>query len=163
MITLALVRCFFFNFLIISNHLIVINNYTEWVLTSEACYRLNSTIVTVYSNLGEDNVAVALGETQIKGLLTNEELIPSFETLGPRIPTLKRVIYRKIAKEEGHDPKLIEDISKKTGISFISTEELEELGKSISGPLKSRRPTKDDLAMIMYTSGTTGFVKTLFI
>lgn len=52
----------------------------EWMLTAYACFKNNITIVTIYTNLGNDGIAHALNETQVPLLICSDETLPKVRT-----------------------------------------------------------------------------------
>ena len=52
----------------------------EWILTAYACFKNNITIVTIYTNLGNDGIAHALNETQVPLLICSDETLPKVRT-----------------------------------------------------------------------------------
>ena len=48
----------------------------EWILTAYACFKNSITIVTIYTNLGNDGVLHAIGETEVALLICSDETLP---------------------------------------------------------------------------------------
>ena len=48
----------------------------EWILTAYACFKNSITIVTIYTNLGNDGVLHAIGETEVPLLICSDETLP---------------------------------------------------------------------------------------
>ncbi|KAL7722866.1 Long-chain-fatty-acid--CoA ligase [Entamoeba marina] len=107
----------------------------EWLMFAMACCRQGIVAVTVYSTLGIEAVKIALTETHVKGVFVSEDTYDKIQT---------------IAQDISEDLKIITiGIEPKT-----NTLQFEELVKTDIIPSFSS-VEKDDLALIMYTSGTT--------
>ncbi|KAG2354962.1 AMP-dependent synthetase/ligase [Suillus spraguei] len=90
------------------------------------------------------------------GVFTNADLLATLKNVLLNTPSIKFIVYDGDAK-----PSLINYIHNIRGdIVILSIDELHEIGaeQSTKG-LEERRPSKDDVAMIMYTGGTTGAPK----
>jgi long-chain acyl-CoA synthetase len=142
------------------------NTCPEWFLMLHSCARSNILVSTVYANLGEDGVEIALNESEIDFLFTNEENLPKIEKMN--IPSLKYIIYNKTFPHEKEKiEKLFFSEGKKNKKNFnlnlkiICFDDLEKIGKdekkNDGGDDNLKEEIgKDDIAIIMYTSGTTG-------
>ena len=49
-------------------------------------------VATVYTNLGDEAVAHALNETQVKVVVTSHELLPKFKVMLEKLPEIRHVI-----------------------------------------------------------------------
>lgn len=127
------------------------NTRFEWQLMAQACFRTNVTVVTVYANLGEEGLAYALEQGELEHIFTSSDLLPIIAKLKPELPTLSTVIYADPAKED-----VLESLAQ-TGLKAVAFDELFNIGKATSHAFTP--PSGDDLAVIMYTSGTTGAPK----
>ncbi|KAG5653152.1 hypothetical protein H0H81_002063 [Sphagnurus paluster] len=134
----------------------VFNVYAQtspnWQLMSHACASISTTIATAYDTLGESGLTHSLNEPECIGIFTNTELLPTLLKVLPNTPTVKYVIYDGEAK-----PALLDQIRAIRDVKVFSITELGELGKTkAEEPLEARRPKRETMACIMYTSGSTG-------
>lgn len=126
----------------------------DWLITAFSCFRANVTIVTVYATLGEEAIAQAINETSATVLVTSAELLPKVAKFCHKCSTLKSLVYFRPVNKE----KRLMDLQrfKSQFKDIMSLDELEHLS---STPIENSTATKDDIALIMYTSGTTGAAK----
>lgn len=122
---------------------------------AHACASISTPIATAYDTLGESGLRHSLNEPECIGLFTNADLLPTVSNVLPHTPSVKYVIY-----DGSPSSSLLDTLSNtRSDIRLFSITELLELGKSLHPDpslLASRRPKKDTLACIMYTSGSTG-------
>jgi long-chain acyl-CoA synthetase len=129
------------------------NTCREWQITAQACLRYGITIVTVFASLGQEAIITSLNETQITAIMMGEDLLPNLKEIANGVPSLKYVIF---------NPSKIYPYSFDTGslpqnLKVISFEEVEKMGLLLKEAPKIKNvPRENDLALIMYTSGTTG-------
>ncbi|XP_028968823.1 long-chain-fatty-acid--CoA ligase 4 [Galendromus occidentalis] len=128
----------------------------EWMLSAQACLRINIPVVTLYATLGEEGIIHGINETEITHLITSQELLPKVIKLLPQLPSVTHVIYMesKLEKEKPVFP---------SGVHFIVFSQLETLGEKADQELRGETPSPDDTAIIMYTSGSTGTPKGVMI
>ncbi|GAB2285169.1 Long chain acyl-CoA synthetase 8 [Dionaea muscipula] len=125
----------------------------EWLIALHGCLRQNVTVVTIYASLGEDALIHSLNKARVSTLICDFKQFKKVIAVSSRLETLKHVIY---IEEDG----TLSDSSSSDGtnnLTVASFAEVEKLGKD--GPVEPRLPTKDDIAVIMYTSGSTGMPK----
>jgi len=123
----------------------------EWFLTAMACFRIGCSITTLYATLGDDGIVHGINEAEVSHLVTTFDLLPKLQKLQSRLPHVRHVIYI-----EGHKKAQTEGFESRITIHPFAT--LEEKGKNASH-LKGEKPKPDDLAVLMYTSGSTGIPK----
>ncbi|CBH14147.1 fatty acyl CoA synthetase 4, putative [Trypanosoma brucei gambiense DAL972] len=120
----------------------------EWLATIYGIWSQNMVATTVYANLGEDALAYALRETGCKGIICNAKnvsVVIKFmsEGITPSAP----IIYN------GSLPASVDQ----EACHLVSWEEVVKLGREARDRLPLNNSGRaDDLALIMYTSGTTG-------
>ncbi|KAJ3343200.1 long-chain fatty acid-CoA ligase [Entophlyctis luteolus] len=125
----------------------------DWMLSAMACFEQSLTITTAYATLGQDGLKFSLNECEITTIVTMGELLPMITTVGEAVPTLKNVIYSGSVEET-----VLEELKRKhPHFKVISLDELQALGEL--NPTDPVPPSKEDLAVIMYTSGSTGTPK----
>nr|CDJ80984.1 AMP-dependent synthetase ligase domain containing protein [Haemonchus contortus] len=123
----------------------------HWLITALACFRANIPIVTVYATLGEDAIAHAIDETGSSILITSAELLGKIETLGKRCLSLHTLIYFPPVNKDAPHPNL-EPFRKQ----FKDVLAFKDLLARTNASIKQSTASPEDLALIMYTSGTTG-------
>jgi long-chain acyl-CoA synthetase len=123
----------------------------EWTVAAHGAWRQGLTILTVYANLGEEALVYALGLGEVTTMVLNGKSLPIIVSAKAKLDQLKHLIYTDKA-----DPKQIE-AAKAAGMTVISYDEALSLGKTHF--VEGTTSVGKDLAMIMFTSGTTGLPK----
>ncbi|KIJ30199.1 hypothetical protein M422DRAFT_234970 [Sphaerobolus stellatus SS14] len=122
----------------------------NWQIMSHACFQISATIATAYESLGEAGLLHALNEPDCKGIFTNAELIPVLLKVIADAKTVKIIVFDGKPSED-HLAKIREI---RPDLSLIHIDDLRKTGQGKPEP--DRAPTKETIACIMYTSGTTG-------
>ncbi|ORX86487.1 long-chain-fatty-acid-CoA ligase 1 [Basidiobolus meristosporus CBS 931.73] len=133
--------------------LIFAKTSVEWMLMAQACYMQGIIVVTAYDTLGEEGVLHAANEGEIPVMFTTAELLKTASNVAAKASSLKHVIYMETATAEN-----IESFKAANSVVELhSFDQIKELGEQY--PADHQPPKSDDLACIMYTSGTTGTPK----
>ena len=75
----------------------------EWILTAYACFKNNITIVTIYTNLGNDGIVHALNETEVPLLVCSDETLPKVAAVYGQ----RQLIAQENLDENGTGPSTI--------------------------------------------------------
>ncbi|KRX15775.1 Long-chain-fatty-acid--CoA ligase 4, partial [Trichinella nelsoni] len=133
------------------NLVIFAETQCNWLMTALACFTYKIPIVTVYATLGENAIAHAINSTEAETIVTSQDLIPKIKRILSRCKTLKRLIYftpRYSLPKQLTPEEIIENFD------TFDLEEIEDFGDEHYA-MPTVEPEPDDIAMIMFTSGTT--------
>ena len=125
----------------------------NWQLMSHACSMIATPVAATRDILSEAGLKHSLNEPECVGIFTNAELLSILARVIKDTPSIRLVVYDGYTKPSLLDQ--IRDVRK--DIVVVSIDELRATGRQLPlDILESRKPTPDDLALIMYTSGSTG-------
>ncbi|EER00851.1 Long-chain-fatty-acid--CoA ligase, putative [Perkinsus marinus ATCC 50983] len=127
----------------------------EWAQAAFGTWSQNMIVTTVYGTLGPDSVAQAIQEGSGTTVLCNRKNVERLIAYSKEMPSLKHIIYTNEAVPADEACKPL-SVSKNSKITVCSFEEAISIGKDLIEKYPIVKPTEDSLAIIMYTSGTTG-------
>jgi len=130
----------------------------QWLTFAHAVFSQSAVVATVYANLGEEGLVYAINDTSLTHLLTDSNLLGSILKSIASLPKIKYIFYTD--HREQADVKVLEALKEK-GITTVSFSELVTISSGLEAAPVPPAPT--DLAVIMYTSGTTGLPKGVMI
>ena len=128
----------------------------EWMLFCQALFRMGATLATVYATLGEEGIIHVLQEVESTHILTSSDLLAKVKKIRPRLPDLTTVIYC----EDSINPASVDSYGfDEVNLTLVPFDDLEKAGSEASHQLVGIPPKPKDIALIMYTSGSTGMPK----
>lgn len=127
----------------------------NWLSLAHGAFTQSLTIVTAYDTLGLPGLQSSLKQTKSKAVFLDSGLLPILKDALSEAPTVEHLILNNESKVN------LEQLDKlKTqfpNIQVTSFDELTTLGEE--NPAEHVVPEPDDLACVMYTSGTSGTPK----
>ncbi len=122
---------------------LMLPNGLEWIICDQAALGLGLVTVPLYTNDRPENVAYIVREAGIKMLLVEgQRQWKALQQASDGLPSVRRIVCVNALKQDlPADPRLLE---------------LSSWIKKLDGRLQTIDASTDDLATIVYTSGTTG-------
>ncbi|XP_006882297.1 PREDICTED: long-chain-fatty-acid--CoA ligase 1 isoform X1 [Elephantulus edwardii] len=126
-------------------------NRPEWVIIEQGCFAYSMVVVPLYDTLGTEAITYIINKAELAVVFIDKVekakvLIDGVENKS--IPSLKIVVLM-----DSYGSDLVER-GKKCGVEIMSMKALQNLGRA--NKRKPKPPAPEDLAVICFTSGTTG-------
>ncbi|XP_029369106.1 long-chain-fatty-acid--CoA ligase 1-like isoform X2 [Echeneis naucrates] len=125
-------------------------NRPEWTMSELACYTYSLVVVTLYDTLGTEAIGHAIDKASISTIICDvaEKVNLVLGCVRDREHSVKTIVLMETPAAD------LVNRCQEAGILILSLQEMEAIGKANhQQPLP---PQPDDLAVICFTSGTTG-------
>ncbi|KAM9194593.1 long-chain-fatty-acid--CoA ligase 1 isoform 1-T2 [Dugong dugon] len=126
-------------------------NRPEWVIIEQGCFAYSMVVVPLYDTLGSEAVPYIINKAELSLVFVDKAEKANFLldcVENKLIPGLKIIVVM-----ESYGSDMVER-GKKCGVEIISMKALQNLGRA--NRQKPKPPAPEDLAIICFTSGTTG-------
>ena len=131
---------------------VILETRLEWSMTAYALMRMGSVLCTMFSTLGLQGFIYGINELQSEVVITNFDNANSILCNLDKLPSIKKVIV-VIDSAVGDS---VSQLPTPEGVEVMEFYALESRGRDTSKSTETFHPQPDDLALIMYSSGTTG-------
>lgn len=128
-------------------------NRPEWGITDIACMSFGFYTVALYDTLGDDTVRFVINHSELEVVICSASHIRHLLEIQADCPGLKLIVSMDPLNDTNNGTALV-SWAKEKGILLLDFDGVEQLGKQHSHP--HTPPNPSDLAVILYTSGTTG-------
>ncbi|KZZ84538.1 fatty acid--CoA ligase family protein [Bacillus sp. SJS] len=129
---------------------LLLGNSPYFVIGMYGALRAGATVIPVNPIYTPAEIGYILSNGDVKGIIALDLLLPMFEQMDAQLPGLEHIIFCETPPSE-NKPFNIEDASIRTKMKSFTS--MLSAGSSVFSPPKL---DEEDLAVILYTSGTTG-------
>ncbi|KAG7388802.1 hypothetical protein PHYPSEUDO_011821 [Phytophthora pseudosyringae] len=131
---------------------IYMKNSIDWVVVDHAAYSYSAVVVALYDTLGPDSTQFILNQTEVATIVCTAAELPKLTLVCSTCPHLKNVVISGGCTGDAQFE--AESDARAAGLNVLHLEVVETEGQK--HPIAPELPNGDDVATIMYTSGTTG-------
>lgn len=131
-------------------------NMVEWVVSEKALIFYNMCIVPMYNTLGDQAMRFIVNQCQLETMIIEGgKSLGEFERDVLKFDECKGIVKNVVLIERSEgDQAVVDRVSSTYGIKIYNFTDLEDSGANNQQP--HNPPSPDDVAVINFTSGTTG-------
>ncbi|XP_040030503.1 long-chain-fatty-acid--CoA ligase 1 isoform X1 [Gasterosteus aculeatus] len=125
-------------------------NKPEWTISELACYTYSLVSVPLYDTLGSEAIGYIIDKASISTIVCDvvDKVNLVLDCVRDRKHSVKNIVLMQTPSEE------LVDRGRRAGIHILSLQEMEAIGKA--NHHQPVPPQPEDMALICFTSGTTG-------
>ena len=127
-------------------------NCVEWALVDAGVHAYGGTSVPLYDTLGPDTVQYIANHAELAAIACSIDVLGKVLEVLPECPTVKVVTVYGTRPHQR-----LPDVPAGSGAKILTIDRVKALGYKYPAPHRPPRPS--DIALINYTSGTTGVPK----
>lgn len=132
------------------NVALLLGNTPHFIISLYAIMRIGATAVPVNPTYTKDEISYILQNAQVKGIVALDLLLPLVEVVAEHFPTVEAFIICETT------PQVAEQVAALQGAAKAKTKLFQQVVAQASGSAEIADIHRDDTAVILYTSGTTG-------
>lgn len=132
--------------------IIMADTRLEWMMSALALLKLGATVSTIYATFGQDGIVHVVNETEATHIVTSQDQLPKLLKVLSKTPKIRHITYF-----EGFQKPLTEKFPQ--DVKVIPFAMVEAQGKMTPIQSSNHRSKASDMAILMYTSGSTGVPK----
>jgi len=126
----------------------------DWMACAMGSLSRGLPIVTIYATLGEDGALFAMNQVKAEVVIADAKLLMTLVAIAPKLPNLKYVIT---LGDQGPMKAQLDKLTSDGKVKIAAFEDLLVRGAELRGAAEEyMTPKPSDIAVIMFTSGTTG-------
>ncbi|RKO93635.1 hypothetical protein BDK51DRAFT_21855 [Blyttiomyces helicus] len=134
-------------------------NRPEWLITDFAIHAHSLVSVALYDTLGASAAEFVINHSEVPLIVCSLDKVQRLLEIAPKTPGLKVIVsmdpFETLARSQfPASGQILKQWAAEKGILLVTLAEVEALGRK--QPLEPRLPTPEDIAAIVFTSGTTG-------